>query len=139
MSISKINGVPLTRTVNPVGLIRGKESTTLENVELRATLEKAVEDAQLNVTERMALNKKFFPNGGGFELFPKNQTVPEFTFYQKKGSLGLDSFSKEVQAVKIPEDICRISQRVRRSSKGCFQKNYENAMKKLKQVLSGKI
>ncbi len=135
MSISKINGVPLTLRVNPVGLIKGREYRTLDSVEIKATLDKAVDDAHLNVTERLALNKEFFPNGGGFELFPKNVSVPEFTFYYKKGSAAVDEFTREAETVKIPDRISRISQTVRRSNKNCFEKNLENAISKLKSVI----
>ena len=64
-------------------MLQARECKALENAELRATLEKAVEDANLNVTERMALNKKFFPNGGGFDLFTASKELPTYTLYLK--------------------------------------------------------
>ena len=90
------------KEVIPMGLIKGSNPRqTIENVELRATLEKAVEDAKLNVTERMALNKKFFPNGGGFNLFPEGIRVPKFNTFYRPGQVEADAFTKEVQAIKI--------------------------------------
>ncbi len=126
--------------VIPMGLIKGyNPKQTIENVELRATLEKAVEDAKLNVTERMALNKKFFPNGGGFNLFPDNIEIPHFNIFYKPGQSDIDSFTKEVFSVKIPENICRRKSHILKSSKGNFQANFDNALKKLKKVLDGNI
>ncbi|MCD7780032.1 MAG: hypothetical protein LUH05_05100 [Candidatus Gastranaerophilales bacterium] len=127
----------------PVGLIIKKTDPkqTIENVELRTALEQAVENADLYVTERMALNKKFYPNGGGFELFSKNNDEPPvFMFYSnKKGGKSSDSFTKEVESIKIPEDICRIKTGVRNSSKSNYQANLDNALRKLKNVLKGNI
>lgn len=121
----------------PVGLMKSpiNRSMTIENVELRAALDKAVEDANLNVTERMALNKMFYPNGGGFELFPKNVQVPVFNMFHKPGQVFQDSFTKEVDSIKIPEYVSRVNERTLRSSKGNFKANFDNAIKKLKKVL----
>lgn len=122
----------------PSGLLRSKSDPrmTIENFELRETLNQAVEDAGLNVTERMALNEKFFPNGGGFELFPKNVQVPQFNiFYQKGGSGEVDSFTREIEKLKIPDDISQQKTHIFRSSKSCFQANLDNALKKLGNVL----
>ena len=107
-------------------MFRPIECKALENAELRATLEKAVEDANLNVTERMALNKKFFPNGDGFKLFPTDTNYCEFNFYLKKGSPVTDEFVKAAESV-IPEYQISYSQ------------NLQNALKKLKRVLEGNI
>lgn len=128
------------KKVIPMGLIKGSNPRqTIENVELRATLEKAVEDAKLNVTERMALNKKFFPNGGGFNLFPEGIRVPKFNTFYRPGQVEADAFTKEVQAIKIPEDICLKKEHIMKSSKGNFQANLDNALKKLRKVLNGNI
>ncbi len=122
----------------PSGLLKSKADScmTIENVELRATLDKAVDDAGLNVTERMALNEKFFPNGGGFELFPKDVKVPQFNIYYQKGGSGqIDSFTKEIENLKLPEDFSQQKTRIFKSSKTCFQANLDNALKKLGNVL----
>ncbi len=103
------------------------ECKALENAELRATLEKAVEDANLNVTERMALNKKFFPHGDGFKLFPTDTNYGEFNFYLKKGSPVTDEFIKAAETITIPE--------YQRS----YSQNLQNALKKLKRVLQGNL
>ena len=71
---------------SPSGLIRKPvdRSATLENKELRIALEQAVDAANLNLTERMAINKQFFPNGDGFKLVPPDTDVVEITTYYKK-------------------------------------------------------
>ena len=120
-------------------MLQARECKALENAELRATLEQAADKANLNVTERMAINKKFYPNGGGFRLFPTDTNLCEYTLYYKKGCPDTDEFIKQTQSLKIPENICRIKQSVHRSSKNCYEKNLENAIKKLKQVLKGNI
>ena len=135
MQINKIN--PSCEI--PSGLIRKPFSDakmTIENVELRAALDKAVEDAKLNVTERMALNHKFFPNGGGFKLFPENVRVPEINIFYAPGKPNNDSFTREINNLKIPEYVSQQKQRVIKSSKGNFQANFDNAVKKLKKVLN---
>ncbi len=134
MTISSITEIPL-------GLIRKPQDPrlTIENVELRAVLDKAVNDAGLNVTERMALNKKFFPNGGGFELFPKEARVARFNTFYRPGQEYQDSFTREVEAVKLPEDVCMRQERIMRSKKGNFQANLDNALKKLGKVLKGNV
>lgn len=123
----------------PNEMLRARECKALENVELRATLEQAVEKANLNVTERMALNKKFFPNGGGFKLFPTDTNYGEFNLYLKKGTPATDEFVKAAESVEIPEHICRIKQHVYRSSKSSYSQNLQNALNKLKRVLQGNI
>ena len=123
----------------PSAMLEPREDRALENVELKTALEQAADKANLNVTERMALNKKFYPNGGGFSLFPKDSNFGQYTFYYKKGSSDSDEFIKEVQSVKIPENICRIKQSIYKSSKNSYEQNLQNALKKLKRVLQGNI
>ena len=50
--------------VIPVGKMQNAivQQAPYEHVELRETIRKAVDDAGLNVTERWALNKGFFPD-----------------------------------------------------------------------------
>lgn len=123
----------------PVGLIR-PQGPSLENVELRATLEKAVDDANLNVSERLALNKKFFPNGGGFPLLKKNAESAEITEFYKKGrELASDTFSKDISELKIHGEVPVVKLSVTKSSKSNFQTNLSNALKKLKKVLNGSM
>lgn len=141
MAISKINGIPLNKKVTPVGLIKGRESRTLENVELRATLDKAVEDAGLNVTEILALNERFFPNGGGFDLFTKSKELPTYTLYLNKGDKITDKFTKEALDVaqKTPGGAMAIDSFPLKPGKTCFQENLDSALKKLYKVLKGNI
>ncbi|MGM9994366.1 MAG: hypothetical protein ACI37R_06525 [Candidatus Avigastranaerophilus sp.] len=125
----------------PVGLIK-PQGQSLENVELRVALEKAVDDANLNVSERLALNKKFFPNGGGFPLVNKNVSIPEVTeFYQKGKGLEQDSFSRELSDVELELQGKNgiIYTLMQKSPKDNFQTNLENALNKLKEVLKGHI
>ena len=122
----------------PCGLIK-TPAPNLDNIDLRVSLEKAVEDANLNVTERLALNEKFFPNGGGFNLFPKNEPIPKNTMYYKPGVPPNDSFTRKAESIKIPKHINIINEIIIKSSKSNFQTNLEHALKKLKRVLQGNI
>lgn len=103
-------------------------------------MKKAADDANLNVTERLALNHKFFAKGGGFELFPQHIQVPQLNhFYNSSTDNFDDSFTKEVAKLEIPEHISRIKNNFKKSSKGNFQTNLDNALKKLKKVLDNNI
>ncbi len=134
MSVQPVNVI-----VFPKGLIKGR-SQSIDNIDLRVSLEKAVNDADLNVTERMALNEKFFPNGGGFELFPKGKENCQFSLYPKSDKLDeKDVFLKEINEVNIPDDIAYSETLIIPSKEGTFNKNLENALKKLSEALKGKI
>ena len=123
----------------PSGLIK-PQAPSLENVELRAALEKAVEDANLNVSERFALNQKFFPNGGGFNLAPASKAPIEYTLFCRKGeNINQDTFTKELLAQDVDNPTGLTKEMLRRSSKGNFQTNLDNALEKLKKVLTGNI
>ncbi len=114
------------------GLLIKPINANLENIELRATLEKAVEDANLNVTERAALNHEFFPHGDGFNLFPKNTDTAEFTIFLKdKNNDFNDSFSKELEEINKPSYIKNTDTIFIRSEGNNFKRNLENALKKL--------
>lgn len=121
------------------GLLTKPQNANLDNIELRVTLEKAVDDAKLNVTERAALNHKFFPHGDGFILIPKGEKSPEFNYYYVSGESNFhDSFTKELQEMDIPEG-CQKQEHIFKSSKDNFQANLDNALKKLAEVLKGNI
>ena len=123
----------------PVGIIR-PQGESLDNVELRVTLQKAVDDADLNVSERMALNKKFFPNGGGVPLCKKGAKEVYITTFHKPGkTLSDDEFAKECDAIddKLPENV-DIWEKFSKSKKGNYKTNLDNALKKLKQTLKVK-
>ncbi len=122
----------------PMGLITRENqdpSLTKENTELKVDLQRAVEKAELNVTERMALNKQFYPNGGGFDLFSKNENTAKFNLFYVPGETTFDdSFTKEIRNLKLPEEICKTQERIMPSSKSNFQTNLDNALNKLKKV-----
>ncbi len=133
--MSKINRVEI-----PSGLMEGRifnpNNLSIENSDKRMVLDKAVEKAGLNVTERLALNDTFFPNGGGFNLFPENVYMHKFNiFYDGKTPPEADTFTKEIKQLVIPETVCRTQTRIYPSSKGNFATNFDNAIKKLKAVL----
>lgn len=119
------------------GLIRKPvdRSATLENKELRIKLEQAIEDADLNLTERMAINKQFFPNGDGFKLVPPDTDVVEITTYYKKDDTELDDFAAEAMQIAAESGNDLVRETVKPSKKGNFQTNLENALAKLYDVL----
>ena len=113
-----------------------KTEAPYENVELRATLEKAVDDADLTTSERWALNKKFYPNGGGFELFPKGKDTAVFSYHLKPGKLERDMFEQ----IEIPKGINMVITEVDfKKSANTYKDNLSSALKKLGKVLKGKI
>ena len=116
------------------------QAPSLENVELRATLEKAVEDAKLNADERNALNQEFFPNGGGFNL-PSDAKAPagKTIIYREGKNINQDTFTKEHSEQDIESQSRLVPENERNSSKSDFQTNLENALKKLKEVLKDSI
>ena len=113
-----------------------KTEAPYENVELRATLEKAVDDADLTTSERWALNKKFYPNGGGFELFPKGKDTAVFSYHLKPGKLERDMFEQ----IEIPKGINMVVTEVDfKKSANTYKDNLSSALKKLGRILKGKI
>lgn len=113
-----------------------KTEAPYENVELRATLEKAVDDADLTTSERWALNKKFYPNGGGFELFPKGKDTAVFSYHLKPGKLERDVFEQ----IEIPKGINMVITEVDfKKSANTYKDNLSSALKKLGEILKGKI
>ncbi len=124
----------------PSGLMRGKimnpQNHSIENVYTRMRLEEAVEKADLNVTERLALNQKFFPNGGGFDLFPENKHSYRINhFYNRLGSPETDTFIKQADSLEKPDHVCRITKRFYPSSEDSFNTNLKLALKKLKKAI----
>ena len=119
----------------PSGLIKKPidRSQTLENAELRIALEQAVDAADLNLTERLALNKEFFPEGNGFKIIPPNEDILEITTYITKDGEE-DKFSKEAAEIAMnnSDGIYKIT--VMKSDKNSFQTNLESALEKLYKV-----
>ena len=88
----------------------------IKNADLRACLDKAVEDANLNVTERLALNKTFFPKGGGFNLFPEGKPVYDFNYYITPNNLlENDEFVAEAEELTFPEHVSRVKKHLFRT------------------------
>ena len=98
-------------------------------------LEDAVEKAELNVAERMALNKEFYPNGGGFNLFPESAQTYKFNIFCKRGTNPEeDTFTREIEQLELPEHVCRVKKRTFPSKSDNFTTNLDNAIKKLRKV-----
>ena len=118
---------------SPSGLIRKPvdRSATLENKELRIALEQAVDAANLNLTERMAINKQFFPNGDGFKLVPPDTDVVEITTYYKKDETELDDFAQDAMQIAAASGKDLVRETIKPSKKGNFQANLDNALAKL--------
>lgn len=119
------------------GLIR-PQGEHLENVELRAMLHKAVDDADLNVSERMALNKRFFPYGGGVPVCKNGVSKVYINTFHKPGEpAGEDSFAKECNTLdeEYPQSVKYICEKSCESNKSNYQTNLNNALKKLKNTL----
>ena len=100
----------------------------------KAMLENAVNKAGLNVTERLALNEVFFPNGGGFDLFPSAPVYTKNIFIKRNTNPDDDMFIQKTKALEYPEHVCRIITKTYRSSKDSLEANLDNAIKKLKKV-----
>lgn len=129
----------------PVGKMQNAilQQAPYEQLELRETLRKAADDAGLNVTERWALNKKFFPEGGGFSLLKKGEDVAEFSLYSSPEKHHYLSMKTQV-----PERIDNITdtflrtlddKNIKDNLKDTYEGNLKSALKKLGKVLKGKI
>ncbi|MBE7704926.1 MAG: hypothetical protein E7Z90_03820 [Cyanobacteria bacterium SIG29] len=121
----------------PSGLIRPKQDKkmTVENAELKIALQQAADNADLNLTERLAINKKFFPDGDGFDTTPKYDDILEITTYYKKDSDEKDNFNEEALELALRTTDGVVKDTHRQSSKSSFQTNLENALKKLAKVV----
>ena len=119
----------------PSGLIKKPvdRSQTIENAELRIALEQAVDAADLNLTERLALNKEFFPQGNGFKIIPPNEDILELTTFITEDGVQ-DEFSEEAWeiAMRNPDGIYKVT--IAKSDKNSFQTNLDNALEKLYKV-----
>ncbi len=136
----RVNGISEIPSGLMLDKINNPNNVSIENLYRRFELEDAVERADLNVTERMALNRKFYPNGGGFNLFPENVPIYKFNMYYKKGSLPEeDTFTKEIESLTLPEHVCRVQKRTYVSSKYNFSSNLDNAIKKLREIFKKEV
>ena len=118
---------------SPSGLLRKPvdRRQSVENAELRIALEQAVDAAGLNLTERMAINKQFFPNGDGFKLVPPDPDVVEITTYYKKDETELDDFAQDAMQIAAASGKDLVRETIKPSKKGNFQANLDNALAKL--------
>ena len=128
--------------MNVIGILPGSlkkgyackydRSQTIENVELRETLDKAVKDAHLSTSEIYALNKKFYPNGGGFNIFPNGKDIVQINYYSNKE----DKFTHELNKIveEASPDVINMTMIPRKSGSN-FTQNLAHAYKKLAQVL----
>ena len=129
----------------PVGKMQNAilQQAPYEQLELRETLRKAADDASLNVTERWALNKKFFPDGGGFSLLKKGEDVAEFSLYfspEKHHYLSMKTLVPE-RIDSITDTFLRSldNKNIKDNLKDTYEGNLKSALKKLGNVLKGKI
>ena len=131
--------------VIPVGKMQNAivQQAPYEQVELMETIRKAVDDAGLNVTERWALNKGFFPDGGGSPLLKKGEDVAEFSLYSSPEKPHYLSM-----ITQVPERIDNITdtflrtlddKNIKDNLKDTYEGNLKSALKKLGKVLKGKI
>ncbi len=127
------------KNVIPSGLLEDeffRREKTIDDLELRTTLEKAVKDANLNVTERLALNETFFPNGGGFELFPPDIHEYESTlYYVPNMPPESDTFITKALNIDTPNSVCIHKYITRKSKKPSLVVNLETALEKLKKAI----
>jgi hypothetical protein len=123
----------------PSGLMTGRINQPIFNPKhdkkKKEMLENAVNKAGLNVTERLALNEVYFPNGGGFDLFPSAPVYTKNIFIKKNTNPDDDMFIQKTKALEYPEHVCRIITKTYRSSKDSLEANLDNAIKKLKRIL----
>ena len=123
----------------PSGLMEDvftRSNETIYDIELKDILEKAVKSAHLNVTERLALNEKYFPNGGGFELFPDDVYEHQSTLYYKATTpVEADKFLNKALNLNVPDNVCLHQIIIKEGKKPCLDSNLETAMLKLKNVL----
>ena len=98
---------------------------------LKQKIQDTVKKADLNLSEIMALNKKFDLD---LEYTPKNDVV-EFTTYIKNNAKTQDSFIKECFDTALALKGGIVSESCIHSSKNSFQGNLSEALKKLKNVL----
>ncbi len=119
----------------PSGLIKAPTDRrkTVENSELRIALEQAVDVADLNLTERLAINKEFFPHGDGFRVAPLTEDILELTtFYTVDGED--DKFNEEARRIAMRNSDGIYRETIKKSQKSSFQTNLENALNKLYKV-----
>lgn len=103
---------------------------TAQELALKDKIQESAEKAKLNLSETLALNKKF---GLNLQYTPQKDVV-EITGFIKKNAKKPDPFIEECMSeAKYYGGI--ILEKIRISSKGSFATNVENALKKLKQVL----
>ena len=126
----------------PSGLMEdvfSRSNKSIKDIELKDMVERAVKDANLNVTERMALNETFFPNGGGFELFPEDTYAHELTiYYNPIIPPENDEFVNKTLKIKVPDYVSVYKYIFKDGKKPSLTLNLESALSKLKNILKNK-
>ncbi len=117
-----------------VGLYFPRRTRTPKDVEDRMYLQYAVDKANLNVSERLAINEAFYPNGGGFDLFQKGAEEANAVIYSNGANDFQDTFTRELLEIEIPDGIA-FKVRTQKSAKGNFETNLAMAISKLKEVI----
>ena len=117
-----------------IGLRFPRRTRTPKDVEDRLYLQYAVNKANLNVSERLAINEAFYPNGGGFDLFQKGAEEANAVIYSNGTNDFQDTFTRELLKMKVPDGVAyRV--KTQKSDKGNFETNLAMAISKLKEVI----
>ncbi len=136
MNISPVKVYPYGTMITKVYDTRTQAKR--EQILLNMALNQAADKADLNTTERLAINKAFFPDGNGLVVFPKGKTSADFVYYPIDKRY--DEFESETSELKIPENIKQHSITwSQKSDKGSFQENLDRALKKLYLELNGNL
>ena len=118
-----------------VGLHLPTRRKTPKDIEDRMYLQYAIDKADLNVSERLAINEAFYPNGGGFDLFQKDKSEAEVILYKNGKDDEQDEFTKELIQIEVPKNVS-FNIKTQTSQKGNFETNLTNALNKLKKMIS---
>ena len=127
---------------NPIGLYPSivkmptDRRKTVENTELRVALEQAVDEADLNVSERLAINEAFFPKGDGFAPIPKDRDILEITtYYNIDGKRSEDDFAHRAFEIAADHGDKIVKENFVLSAKCNRKGNFDKAIEKLSKVI----
>ncbi|MBR2386342.1 hypothetical protein IKA92_03500 [bacterium] len=108
---------------------------TAQDIRLKEKIAQAAKDADLNLSEILALNNKF---GTTLEYTPTKDVVELTCYVNKNTKGGTDNFAKECSeyAFELMEKFGKaIKEEIIITSKSSLAENLDSALKKLKSVL----
>ncbi len=108
---------------------------TAQDIRLKEKIAKAAKDADLNLSEILAVNNKF---GTTLEYTPKKDVVELSCYVNKNTKSGIDDFARECSdyAMELMKRTGKsIKEEIIVSSKSSLAENLESALRKLKNVL----